>query len=136
MAEHLWEKMMKQYLFVKSIPGFENLFLLHCIADILLHVSVFILCDLHILILLMQSLLACPFPMASLNSLVYYTILISCMIENDMAAVERVNQYSTLPSEAAWKVADRLPSPNWPSLGNIDIRDLKVNNSFYHILVI
>jgi ATP-binding cassette, subfamily C (CFTR/MRP), member 1 len=72
----------------------------------------------------------------SLNSLVYYTILISCMIENDMVAVERVNQYSTLPSEAAWKVADRLPSSNWPSLGNIDIRDLKVNNSFYHILVI
>jgi ATP-binding cassette, subfamily C (CFTR/MRP), member 1 len=58
------------------------------------------------------------------------------MIENDMVTVERVNQYSTLPSEAAWKVADRLPSPNWPGLGNIDIRDLKVNNSFYHILVI
>jgi hypothetical protein len=69
MAEHLWEKMMKQYLFVKSITGFENLFLLHCMADILLHVSVFILCDLHILVLLMQSLLACPFPMASLSIL-------------------------------------------------------------------
>ncbi|CAN6275258.1 unnamed protein product [Urochloa humidicola] len=29
----------------------------------------------------------------SLNSLVYYTISISCMIENDMVAVERVHQY-------------------------------------------
>ncbi|TVU07241.1 hypothetical protein EJB05_47288, partial [Eragrostis curvula] len=62
----------------------------------------------------------------SLNSLVYYTILISCMIENDMVAVERVNQYSTLPSEAAWQVADCLPSPNWPSSGDIDIKELKV----------
>ncbi|XP_062183787.1 ABC transporter C family member 4-like [Phragmites australis] len=62
----------------------------------------------------------------SLNSLVYYTISISCMIENDMVAVERVNQYSTLPSEAAWEVAGCLPSPNWPSRGDIDVKDLKV----------
>ncbi|XP_062225216.1 ABC transporter C family member 4-like [Phragmites australis] len=62
----------------------------------------------------------------SLNSLVYYTILVSCMIENDMVAVERVNQYSTIPSEAAWQVADCLPSPNWPSRGDIDVKDLKV----------
>ncbi|CAN6270978.1 unnamed protein product [Urochloa humidicola] len=62
----------------------------------------------------------------SLNSLVYYTILISCMVENDMVAVERVHQYSTLPSEAEWQVADCLPSPNWPSRGDIDVRDLKV----------
>ncbi|CAN6270976.1 unnamed protein product [Urochloa humidicola] len=62
----------------------------------------------------------------SLNSLVYYTISISCMIENNMVAVERVHQYSTLPSEAAWEVADCLPSPNWPSRGDIDVKDLKV----------
>ncbi|XP_039819900.1 ABC transporter C family member 4-like [Panicum virgatum] len=62
----------------------------------------------------------------SLNSLVYYTISISCMIENDMVAVERVHQYSALPSEAAWEVADCLPSPNWPDRGDIDVKDLKV----------
>ncbi|KAJ1270321.1 hypothetical protein BS78_06G045100 [Paspalum vaginatum] len=62
----------------------------------------------------------------SLNSLVYYTISISCMIENDMVSVERVHQYSTLPSEAAWEVAECLPSPNWPSRGDIDVKDLKV----------
>lgn len=50
----------------------------------------------------------------SLNSLVYFAISISCMLENDMVAVERVNQFSTLPSEAVWKIDDRLPSPNWP----------------------
>jgi len=63
----------------------------------------------------------------SLNSLVYYTILISCTAENDMVAVERVHQYSTLPSEAAWEVADCLPSPNWPTRGDIDVKDLKVS---------
>jgi ATP-binding cassette, subfamily C (CFTR/MRP), member 1 len=63
----------------------------------------------------------------SLNSLIYYTISMSCTLENDMIAVERVNQYSNLPSEAAWEVADCLPSPNWPSQGDIDIKDLKVN---------
>nr|CAB3486518.1 unnamed protein product [Digitaria exilis] len=62
----------------------------------------------------------------SLNSLVYYTILISCTVENDMVAVERVHQYSNLPSEAAWEVADCLPSPDWPSRGDIDVKDLKV----------
>jgi ATP-binding cassette subfamily C (CFTR/MRP) protein 1 len=62
----------------------------------------------------------------SLNSLVYFAISISCMLENDMVAVERVNQFSTLPSEAVWKIEDHLPSPNWPTHGDIDIDDLKV----------
>ncbi|TVU04046.1 hypothetical protein EJB05_50394, partial [Eragrostis curvula] len=62
----------------------------------------------------------------TLNHLIYATVTTTCDLENDMIAVERVNQYSNLPSEAAWEVADRLPSPNWPSQGDIDIKDLKV----------
>ncbi|OEL32798.1 ABC transporter C family member 14 [Dichanthelium oligosanthes] len=62
----------------------------------------------------------------SLNSLVYFAISISCMLENEMVAVERVNQFSTLPSEAAWKIEEHLPSPNWPTHGDIEIKDLKV----------
>jgi hypothetical protein len=45
-----------------------------------------------------------------------------------MVAVERVNQFSTLPSEAAWKKDDH-PPPNWPTHGDIDINDLKVRRS-------
>ena len=56
-----------------------------------------------------------------------YTISISCMIENNMVAVERVHHYSALPSEVAWEVADCLPSPNWPDRGDIDVKDLKVS---------
>ncbi|CAL5018225.1 unnamed protein product [Urochloa decumbens] len=62
----------------------------------------------------------------ALNSLVYFAISTSCMLENDMVAVERVNQFSNLPSEAAWKIEGNLPSPNWPTRGDIDIKDLKV----------
>ncbi|CAO2034161.1 unnamed protein product [Urochloa humidicola] len=62
----------------------------------------------------------------ALNSLVYFAISTSCMLENDMVAVERVNQFSNLPSEAAWKIEHNLPSPNWPTRGDIDIKDLKV----------
>ncbi|XP_062185861.1 ABC transporter C family member 14-like [Phragmites australis] len=62
----------------------------------------------------------------SLNSLVYFAISTSCMLENEMVAVERVNQFSTLPSEVAWEIEDNLPSPNWPTHGDIDIMDLKV----------
>lgn len=66
----------------------------------------------------------------SLNSLVYFAISISCMLENDMVAVERVNQFSTLPSEAAWRKEDHLPL-NWPTHGDIDISDLKVRRTKY-----
>lgn len=70
----------------------------------------------------------------SLNSLVYFAISISCMLENDMVSVERVNQYSTLPSVAAWAVSDCLPSANWLRRGDIDIKDLEV--SIFSLLII
>ncbi|WVZ84039.1 hypothetical protein U9M48_031117, partial [Paspalum notatum var. saurae] len=63
----------------------------------------------------------------SLNSVVYFAISISCMLENDMVAVERVNQFSTLPSEAAWKIEENLPYSNWPTHGDIEIKDLKAS---------
>jgi len=52
------------------------------------------------------------------------------MLEKDMVAVERVNQFSTLPSEAAWKIEEHLPSPNWPTHGDIEIKDIKVTGSY------
>ncbi|XP_073363857.1 ABC transporter C family member 4-like [Aegilops tauschii subsp. strangulata] len=63
----------------------------------------------------------------SLNFLVYHAISISCMIENDMVSVERVNQYSSLPSEATGALTDCLrPTRNWLQRGDIDIKDLEV----------
>jgi len=58
------------------------------------------------------------------------------MLENDMVAVERVNQFSTLPSEAAWKIEEHLPSPNWPTHGDIEIKDIKVTGSYLPLFLL
>ncbi|XP_067934007.1 multidrug resistance-associated protein 1-like isoform X2 [Watersipora subatra] len=40
-------------------------------------------------------------------------------LENNIVAVERVNEYSRLDTEADWKVACNRPLPGWPSIGSI-----------------
>jgi len=43
-----------------------------------------------------------------------------------MVSAERIKQFTKLPSEAAWEIKGCLPSPNWPTQGDIVIKDLKV----------
>jgi ATP-binding cassette subfamily C (CFTR/MRP) protein 2 len=43
-----------------------------------------------------------------------------------MVSVERIKQFTKIPSEAAWEINDRIPPPNWPAHGNIDLKDLQV----------
>lgn len=43
-----------------------------------------------------------------------------------MVSVERIKQFSNIPSEAEWLIEDCLPTPNWPNKGDIEIIDLKV----------
>ncbi|KAJ6803539.1 ABC transporter C family member 14 isoform X2 [Iris pallida] len=62
----------------------------------------------------------------SLNSTLFWAVWISCFIENKMVSVERIKQFSNIPSEAAWKIEGCLPSPNWPTRGDITLQDLKV----------
>jgi hypothetical protein len=62
----------------------------------------------------------------SLNSVLFWAIYMSCFIENKMVSVERIKQFSNIPSEAAWIVKDRSPPPNWPGQGHVDIKDLQV----------
>ncbi|XP_038977801.1 ABC transporter C family member 14-like [Phoenix dactylifera] len=62
----------------------------------------------------------------SLNTVVFYAIWISCFIENRMVSVERIKQFCNIPSEAAWEVKDCLVLPNWPTRGDVIIKDLKV----------
>ncbi|KAG2597518.1 hypothetical protein PVAP13_5KG223200 [Panicum virgatum] len=61
----------------------------------------------------------------SLNSVMFWAIWISCFIENKMVSVERIKQFSNIPSEAAWRIKDCLPAANWPTKGDIDVVDLK-----------
>ncbi|CAK8572803.1 unnamed protein product [Lathyrus sativus] len=62
----------------------------------------------------------------SLNSVMFWAIYMSCFIENKMVSVERIKQFSNIPSEAAWNIKDRSPPPNWPGQGHVDIKDLQV----------
>ncbi|CAN6693746.1 unnamed protein product [Malus baccata var. baccata] len=62
----------------------------------------------------------------SLNGVLFWAIYLSCFVENRMVSVERVKQFTNIPSEAAWKIVDRVPPPNWPSHGNVELKDLQV----------
>ncbi|XP_066311892.1 ABC transporter C family member 14-like [Miscanthus floridulus] len=61
----------------------------------------------------------------SLNQVLFWAIWISCFIENKMVSVERIKQFTNIPSEAAWRIKDCLPDSNWPTKGDIDVIDLK-----------
>jgi len=50
----------------------------------------------------------------------------SCNVENKMVSVERIKQFTNLPSEAPWKIADKSPPQNWPSHGTIELNNLQV----------
>ncbi|KAK6239362.1 hypothetical protein QUC31_004831 [Theobroma cacao] len=62
----------------------------------------------------------------SLNSVLFWAIYMSCFVENRMVSVERIKQFSNIQPEAAWHIEDRLPPPNWPAHGNVELKDVQV----------
>ncbi|XP_022758002.1 ABC transporter C family member 14-like isoform X2 [Durio zibethinus] len=62
----------------------------------------------------------------SLNGVLFWAIYMSCFVENRMVSVERIKQFSSIQPEAAWHIEDRLPPPNWPAHGNVELKDLQV----------
>lgn len=62
----------------------------------------------------------------SLNGVLFWAIYLSCLVENRMVSVERIKQFTKIPSEAAWEINDRIPPPSWPAHGNINLKDLQV----------
>ncbi|KAJ1407652.1 P-loop containing nucleoside triphosphate hydrolase [Sesbania bispinosa] len=62
----------------------------------------------------------------ALSGLLAVTITMTCTVENKMVAVERIKQFTNLPSEAPWKIPDRTPPQNWPSHGSIELNNLQV----------
>ena len=63
----------------------------------------------------------------SLNNSFVFSIQNQCQLSNQIISVERVNQYMDIPSEAAEIIEENRPSPNWPQVGRVYLRDLKVN---------
>ncbi|KAH9619018.1 hypothetical protein KSS87_012360 [Heliosperma pusillum] len=62
----------------------------------------------------------------SLNAVMFSAVSFSCIVENKMVSVERIKQFSEIPSEAAWTNENELPPSNWPTHGNVDLQDLEV----------
>ncbi|KAM0050639.1 putative ABC-type xenobiotic transporter [Helianthus debilis subsp. tardiflorus] len=62
----------------------------------------------------------------SLNAALFYAIYTSCLVENKMVSVERIKQFCKIPSEAEWVKKDNPPPSNWPSHGNVELKDLQV----------
>ncbi|XP_050236219.1 ABC transporter C family member 4 [Mercurialis annua] len=62
----------------------------------------------------------------SLNGVLFWAIYMSCFVENRMVSVERIKQFTKIPSEAAWENKDRVPPTSWPTHGNVELRDLQV----------
>ncbi|PRQ17504.1 putative xenobiotic-transporting ATPase [Rosa chinensis] len=62
----------------------------------------------------------------SLNVFLVISVKFQCMLANSIISVERVEQYMHIPSEAAEVIEDNRPMQNWPTVGKVEIHDLKV----------
>jgi len=51
-----------------------------------------------------------------------------CQVENKIISVERIFQYTSIPSEPPLVIEESLLDHFWPSHGEIDIRDLRVSS--------
>lgn len=72
----------------------------------------------------------------NLNARLSRWILSFCKLENKIISIERIYQYSQIPSEAPTFIEDAHPPPSWPENGAIEINNLKVHsNSFLVELV-
>ncbi|XP_062074490.1 ABC transporter C family member 10-like [Humulus lupulus] len=62
----------------------------------------------------------------SLNMFLVISVQFQCMLENAIISVERVEQYMHIPSEAEEVIHENQPAQNWPTLGKVEICNLKV----------
>ena len=56
-------------------------------------------------------------------------ILSLCKLENRIISVERIQQYTQLPSEAPAIIKDSRPPHDWPSSGTVEFMNLQVNHT-------
>ncbi|XP_070006835.1 ABC transporter C family member 3-like [Nicotiana sylvestris] len=59
-----------------------------------------------------------------------------CMMENKIISVERILQYTALPSESPLIIESNRPDPNWPSCGEVDFSNLQVRYAPHMPLVL
>ncbi|KAM0824196.1 hypothetical protein ACQ4PT_070390 [Festuca glaucescens] len=62
----------------------------------------------------------------SLSMLQGWAIAVLCSLENRMISVERILQYMTIPSEPPLIISESMPGCQWPTKGEIELRNLHV----------
>ena len=62
----------------------------------------------------------------SLNNSFVNSIQKQCDLANKIISVERLNQYMDIQSEAAEVIEENRPVPDWPQVGSVELKDLKV----------
>ncbi|GKV44606.1 hypothetical protein SLEP1_g51770 [Rubroshorea leprosula] len=72
----------------------------------------------------------------NLNMLQAMVIWSLCNLENRIISVERIIQYSNIPSEPPLVIETNRPAHSWPSHGKIDIHDLQVRYASHMPLVL
>ncbi|CAG0919744.1 unnamed protein product [Notodromas monacha] len=68
--------------------------------------------------------LSLNYALAALTAL-GWLVRITCEIETNIVSVERIKEYSEMPSEALWVIPENRPPPDWPSRGQIEFVDYK-----------
>lgn len=72
----------------------------------------------------------------NLNARLSRWILSFCKLENKIISIERIYQYSQIPSEAPAIIEDSRPPSSWPENGTIEIIDLKVPISVSYLCTV
>ena len=62
----------------------------------------------------------------NLDMLQAMVILSLCQMENNIISVERILQYTCIPSEPPLLIEENWLDHSWPPNGEVDIRDLQV----------
>lgn len=65
----------------------------------------------------------------NLNVLQAWVIWNLCNVENKMISVERILQFTNIPSEAPLIIEECRPKPEWPTKGRIELENLQVKYS-------
>ncbi|KAJ7563499.1 hypothetical protein O6H91_03G113100 [Diphasiastrum complanatum] len=62
----------------------------------------------------------------ALNACLYWSIWLTCNVENKMVSVERIRQYTEIESEAPLVIMECRPPQEWPPEGTITMIDLQL----------
>ncbi|KAK7111848.1 hypothetical protein V1264_011414 [Littorina saxatilis] len=52
-----------------------------------------------------------------------WMVRMTCELETNIVAVERVKEYTEAPTEAPWEIPEKKPDPAWPQDGVIEFKD-------------